>query len=234
MRSLSSSSKADGPPAKGKIRSVIIGPPGAGKGTISQRVIRDFKLVHLSSGDLLRTHMSEQTGIGQEAQRYLEQGKLVPDMTMLQLILNELKLVADQGWLLDGFPRTLAQVEALVQKASIHVVLNLEVPFKTIIERVKGRWVHVPSGRVYNDEYNPPRFPKKDDVTGEQLVQRADDHPEAVHERLKQYEKQTKPVIDFFEEKGLVKTFTGTESDVIWPQIKTFIEEELITDDDDD
>lgn len=166
--------------------------------------------------------------VGREARRYLKEGKLVPDEVMVQLILDEIELVEGQGWLLDGFPRTLGQVEALVQTVPVHVVLYLDVPFKNIIDRVKGRWVHLTSGRVYNDDYNPPSVAKRDDVTGESLVQRPDDLPDAVQERLKLYQQETKPVIDFFEQRGLLKTFAGTKSDIIWPKIKKYVEEKLI------
>ncbi len=212
----------------GKLTAVIMGPPGAGKGTISKRIVNKFYLAHLSSGDMLRNHISRQTDVGLEAKNYLDQGKLVPDQVMLNLILTELKQ-AETGWLLDGFPRTLGQAKALVAETSISTVINLNVPFQTIIDRVKGRWVHVASGRVYNDNYNAPKVHEKDDITGEALVQRADDRPDTVLERLKLYENQTKPVIDFFEEKGLVKTFSGTESDVLWPQVKQYIEKDCIT-----
>ena len=209
--------------APNKLTAVIIGPPGAGKGTISKRMVAEFQIAHLSSGDMLRTHVLQETEIGVQANQYLKQGKLVPDDIMLQLILSEVRQASASGWLLDGFPRTLGQVKALVEEASIHTVVNLDVPFQTIIDRVKGRWVHLPSGRVYNDDYNPPKVSRKDDITGEDLIQRADDHPETVLKRLEQYEKQTKPVIDFLDNKGLVKTFTGTESDVLWPLIKHYI-----------
>ncbi len=210
-------------PAASKLRAVIMGPPGAGKGTISKRMVEEFQLAHLSSGDMLRNHISKQTKVGQKAKQYLDQGKLVPDEVMLKLIMVELTQASETGWLLDGFPRTLGQGKALAEETSLSTIVNLDVPFQTIIDRVKGRWIHLPSGRVYNDDYNPPKVCGKDDITGEELVQRADDHPDTVLERLKLYESQTKPVIDFFEAKGLVKTFSGTESDVIWPQVKEYI-----------
>ncbi len=200
-----------------------MGPPGAGKGTISKRMVEEFQLAHLSSGDMLRNHISKQTEVGQKAKQYLDQGKLVPDDVMLKLIMVELTQSSETGWLLDGFPRTLNQGKALAEATSLSTIVNLNVPFQTIIDRVKGRWVHLPSGRVYNNDYNPPKVHGKDDVTGEELIQRVDDHPDTVMERLKLYESQTKPVIDFFEAKGLVKTFSGTESDIIWPQVKQYI-----------
>ena len=209
------------------LRAVIMGPPGAGKGTISSRIVAMFDLHHLSSGDLLRSQITKQTSLGQEAQRYTDSGILVPDHTMVELILSELKEVRNPYWLLDGFPRTVPQAEALLKQEKIDMVINLDVPFQTIIDRIRERWIHPPSGRVYNESYNPPRVPGKDDVTGEPLVQRPDDHPDTVSERLRQYEMQTKPVLDFYHMKGLLKNFTGSESDKIWPEVKHYIKTEL-------
>ena len=207
------------------IRTVIMGPPGAGKGTISSRLVRVFDLKHLSSGDLLRWHINQGTTLGVEAKQSIEEGKLVSDHTMQELILSELAQLTKRGWLLDGFPRTLPQVAALLEQELVHAVINLNVPFETIIDRVKGRWIHPDSGRVYNEGYNPPKQVGLDDITGERLVQRPDDHPDAVQERLRQYEQQTKPVMDYFRGKGLLVTFTGTESDKLWPQVKDYVEQ---------
>ena len=211
------------------IRTIIMGAPGAGKGTISSRLVKTFQLVHLSSGDLLRRHIDQKTSIGVEAKEFIEQGLLVPDSTILQVVLKELEEHSDRSWLLDGFPRTLSQVTSLLSEVSPHAVINLNVPFSTIVDRVRGRWIHPPSGRVYNDAYSPPKVSGVDDVTGEMLIQRPDDHPTAVQKRLHQYETLTKPVIDYFNERGILKTFTGTESDVLWPKIREFVEEELLS-----
>ena len=211
------------------IRAIIMGAPGAGKGTISSRLVDTFQLVHLSSGDLLRGHIDKQTSVGIEAKQFIDQGLLVPDQTILQVVLKELEQHHHSSWLLDGFPRTLSQTTSLLSDVTPHAVINLNVPFDTIIERVRGRWIHPPSGRVYNDSYNPPQVPHVDDVTGEALVQRPDDHPSAVQERLRQYETLTKPVLDYFNDKGMLRTFTGTESDVLWPKIRQFVEDQLLT-----
>lgn len=210
------------------IRTIIMGAPGAGKGTISSRLVNTFQLVHLSSGDLLRIHIDQKTPVGLEAKEYIAQGLLVPEKTVLQIMFKELEQHRNRGWLLDGFPRTLFQVKSLLSDVTPHAVINLNVPFDIIIERVRGRWIHPPSGRVYNDTYSPPRVPYVDDVTGEALIQRPDDHPDVVQERLNLYETQTKPVLEYFNEKGLLRTFSGTESDVLWPKIKQFVEDELL------
>lgn len=204
------------------LRLVIMGPPGAGKGTISGRISSTFKLAHLSSGDILRTHVSQQTALGREAQHYMSSGLLVPDSIMVSLILDSIR-EGNQRWLLDGFPRTLQQAEALSQHITLDRVINLNVPSSTIIDRIKGRWIHMPSGRVYHDEYNPPQVTGLDDHTGEELSQRPDDHPTTVQERLSQYDAQTRPVLDFYEQNNILQSFSGTESDVLWPQIKNYL-----------
>lgn len=155
-------------------------------------------------------------------------GKLVPDRTMVELILSELSEIR-RHWLLDGFPRTVPQAEALMAREKVDTIIDLNVPFETIVERIQGRWIHPPSGRVYHDNYNPPVNPKKDDVTGEPLVQRPDDHPTTVKERLRQYELETRPVLQFYQKHGIVKSFTGTESDQIWPEVLKYIESELLS-----
>ncbi|KAJ8921466.1 hypothetical protein NQ315_003084 [Exocentrus adspersus] len=197
-------------------RGLILGAPASGKGTISDRMVKKFNLVHISSGDKLRQQIQDKTPIGLEAQKYIKDGKLVPDDVMIKFIADELKQVHNKSWLLDGFPRTLSQAEALWEIAKLDLAVNLVVPFQVIIDRVKGRWVHLPSGRVYNEGFNAPKVPGVDDVTGEPLIQRDDDKPEVVSKRLEQYEKLTKPVAEFYRGKGILKEFKGATSDDIW------------------
>lgn len=210
-------------------KAIIMGPPGSGKGTISSRIVRDFGLKHLSSGDLLRSQVNNQTEAGKEAKQYIGSGQLVPDVLMVRLILNELKPLS-QNWLLDGFPRTVSQAESLSKQEEVSSVINLDVPFETIIQRLQGRWVHPGSGRVYNLEWNPPKEHGKDDVTGEPLIQRDDDKPETVRARLETYQKQTTPVLDYYREKGLLQEFQGTESDKIWPHVQKYLSERVAKD----
>ncbi|MFT7815450.1 GTP:AMP phosphotransferase AK3, mitochondrial [Arapaima gigas] len=198
-------------------RAVIMGPPGSGKGTVSNRITKTFGLAHLSSGDVLRVNITAKTEIGLLMKSCIDQGQLVPDDVISRLILGELRNLEQSGWLLDGFPRTVPQAEALDAAFRIDTVINLDVPFQTIQERLTSRWVHLPSGRVYNTSFNPPKVPGLDDVTGEPLVQRNDDAPETVARRLKAYENQTQPVLEFYRSKGLLETFTGTETNKIWP-----------------
>lgn len=207
----------------GKVCALIVGAPGSGKGTISNWIVRDFGLKHVSSGDLLRQHMKNGTQLGKEAKNFIDKGALVPDETMVNLISSELIKLANEPWLLDGFPRTKAQAEALQKQAPVNVVINLDVPFETIIERVKDRWVHPGSGRIYNLAFQPPKVPGKDDVTGEDLIQREDDKPESVLNRLEIFSAQTKPVLEFYRSMGICKDFQGTESKKIWPHVEAHL-----------
>ncbi|XP_037757812.1 GTP:AMP phosphotransferase AK3, mitochondrial isoform X2 [Chelonia mydas] len=180
------------------LRAVIMGPPGSGKGTVSSRIVKHFALKHLSSGDLLRGNLQRRTEVGVIAKTYIDQGQLIPDDIMTRLMLNELKNLYQYHWLLDGFPRTVPQAEALDETCQIDTVINLDVPFETIKQRLTARWIHPGSGRVYNLEFNPPKDVGLDDITREPLVQRDDDKPETVTKRLKAYEAQTKPVLDYY------------------------------------
>uniref|UniRef100_A0A5F5PGT1 GTP:AMP phosphotransferase AK3, mitochondrial n=1 Tax=Equus caballus TaxID=9796 RepID=A0A5F5PGT1_HORSE len=236
------------------LRAVIMGAPGSGKGTVSSRITQHFELKHLSSGDLLRDNMLRGTEIGVLAKTFIDQGKLIPDDVMTRLALHELKNLTQHSWLLDGFPRTLPQAEALDKAYQIDTVINLNVPFEVIQHRLTARWIHPASGRVYNMEFNPPKTLGVDDVTGEPLVQREDDKPETVVKRLKAYEAQTKPVLDYYHrnakipedpvqiglnskgnvlacvteesrrKKGVLETFSGTETNKIWPHVYAFLQ----------
>ncbi|XP_030910241.1 GTP:AMP phosphotransferase AK3, mitochondrial isoform X1 [Melopsittacus undulatus] len=232
------------------LRAVIMGPPGSGKGTVSARIIKHFGMKHLSSGDLLRDNIQKRTEVGILAKSYIDQGQLIPDDIMTQLMLNELKGLNQYNWLLDGFPRTVAQAEALDKECQIDTVINLDVPFETIKCRLTARWIHPASGRVYNLEFSPPKVQNTtvfsqsllklftdleywhrswgiDDITGEPLVQRDDDNPETVTKRLQAYDAQTKPVLEYYREKRLLKSFSGTETNKIWPHIYAFLQTKL-------
>ncbi|XP_040213348.1 GTP:AMP phosphotransferase AK3, mitochondrial [Rana temporaria] len=208
-------------------RAVIMGPPGSGKGTISDRIIKHFALKHLSSGDLLRTNIQRKTEIGVVAKSYIDQGQLVPDNVITSLILQELHNMGEHNWLLDGFPRTVPQAQALDNAHQINTVINLNVPFQTIKDRLTARWIHAGSGRVYNTEFNPPKVSGIDDITGEPLIQREDDKPETVTKRLKGYEALTTPVLEYYQNKGVLETFTGTETNKIWPHVLAFLRTKL-------
>merc|ERR1712241_310914 len=203
-----------------RICALIVGAPGSGKGTISNWIVRDFGLNHFSSGDLLRQNINEGTPLGKEAKAFMDKGELVPDEVMVNLVSSELKKLGKISWLLDGFPRTKPQAEALQAETPVNVVVNLDVPFDTIIDRIKDRWLHPGSGRIYNLVFNPPKVAGKDDETGEDLIQREDDKPESVRNRLEVFSKNTKPVLDFYREMGILKDFHGTESKKIWPHVE--------------
>lgn len=200
------------------IRAVIVGPPGSGKGTISSLMVKTFRVKHISSGDLLRIHLTSSP----EMAATMKAGKLVPDDLVEQVVLPELK--ACDHWLLDGYPRTLAQAKSLLTQQQVDVLINLDVPDKTIIERLHGRWIHLASGRIYHNIFNPPKVEGIDDITGELLIQREDDHPDTVQKRLSIYHAQTNPLLDYFKQLDLLKTYHGTESKVIWPQVRNDVE----------
>uniref|UniRef100_A0A4W5QHR2 GTP:AMP phosphotransferase AK3, mitochondrial n=1 Tax=Hucho hucho TaxID=62062 RepID=A0A4W5QHR2_9TELE len=208
-------------------RAVIMGPPGSGKGTVSGRIVKRFGLTHLSSGDLLRANIKAQTELGLLMKSCIDQGQLVPDDVISRLILTEMRSIEQSSWLLDGFPRTVAQAETLDGVCSVDTVINMDVPFQTIKQRLTSRWLHLPSGRVYNIDFNPPKIYGLDDVTGEPLIQRDDDTPETITRRLKSYENQTQPVLEYYRSKGMLETFSGTETNKIWPHIQAFLSKKL-------
>jgi len=206
-----------------KTCALIIGAPGSGKGTISNWIVRDFGLTHVSSGDLLRANLRDGTPLGLEAKQHMDKGDLVPDNVMVGLVAGELKKLEKEPWLLDGFPRTQPQAEALQKETPVNVVVNLDVPFETIIDRIKDRWIHPGSGRVYNLIFNPPKVAGLDDETGEPLVQRDDDKPESVRNRLEVFKASTAPVLDFYRAQGILADFQGTESKKIWPHVEKYL-----------
>ncbi|KAJ8733925.1 hypothetical protein PYW07_014476 [Mythimna separata] len=206
------------------LKTLILGAPASGKGTISSRIVKKYNVAHVSSGDKLRDHIEKQTDLGKEVKKYLNEGKLVPDNVMIKFMITELNKVENKPWLLDGFPRTVGQADALWKVQPVDIVVNLVVPFDVIIDRVKDRWVHLASGRVYNIGFNTPKVEGKDDVTGEDLVQRPDDKPEAVRKRLEIYDSITRPVIEFYKQKGILKEFEGRTSDEIWPKVTAYLD----------
>ncbi|XP_010870693.1 adenylate kinase 4, mitochondrial isoform X1 [Esox lucius] len=204
-------------------RAVIMGPPGSGKGTISERIAQRFALTHLSSGDFLRENIAANTEAGILAKTYIDRGLLVPDHVMTRLLLPKLEEMTRHSWLMDGFPRTLAQANALNSTCDLDLVISLNIPFETLKERLSERWVHPASGRVYNMGFNPPRIQGRDDISGEPLIQREDDQPEAIVSRLRHYKDLAKPVIDLYRSKGILHKFSGTETDRIWPYINSLL-----------
>lgn len=182
------------------MRLILLGPPGAGKGTQAQAIVRHFGIPQISTGDMLRAAVKAGTPLGLEAKRVMERGELVSDEIILGLVRERLKESdCAKGYLFDGFPRTIAQAEALKRDGvALDYVLIFEVPDEEIVERMSGRLVHPASGRTYHVKYNPPKQPGVDDITGEPLIQRDDDKEETVRARLRVYHEQTKPLIDYY------------------------------------
>ncbi|RWS14506.1 GTP:AMP phosphotransferase AK3-like protein [Dinothrombium tinctorium] len=210
------------------IRLVILGAPGSGKGTISTKIVRDFKLDYICCGDILRNQIEAKSEYGLIAKKYISDGNLVPNEVVTKLTLDEIKAKHfNKSWLLDGFPRTVKQAESLSKFATINQVINLDVPHEVILNRIRGRLIHVPSGRVYNLDYNPPKTPGIDDITGEKLVIRDDDKIETVKKRLEKDRQQTSPVLDYYRKFNLLIEFQGTRSDEIYPRIKKYLEDKV-------
>lgn len=182
------------------MRIILLGPPGAGKGTQAAFIAERFKIPQISTGDMLRSAISASTPLGKAAKERMDHGQLVPDDIIVRLVeerLNEPDCA--RGFLFDGFPRTIPQAESMRRaRLRLNYVLEIEVPDEDIIERMSGRRCHVASGRTYHVKFNPPRVEGRDDVTGEALVQRADDNEATVRERLQIYHSTTRPLVDYY------------------------------------
>ncbi len=179
---------------------ILLGAPGAGKGTQAQFMMNKFGIPQISTGDMFRAAIKEGTELGKQAKALMDEGKLVPDELTVALVKDRIAQPdCANGFLLDGFPRTIPQADALKEAGvKIDFVLEFDVADEVIVERMSGRRVHQPSGRTYHVVYNPPKVEGKDDVTGEDLIIRQDDKPETVLDRLAIYHKQTKPLIAYY------------------------------------
>jgi adenylate kinase len=247
-------------------RLILIGAPGVGKGTQAERLLNRFpQLSAISSGDLLRDNVKNQTPLGIKAESTIKSGSLVPDAMILRLILHELKT---RGWLssssptmslsstsmdsmsdfntnlyveqpslantypppqtsndpsasfiLDGFPRTASQASQIDSLIPINFVVSLRTPTSVILKRIAGRWVHAPSGRVYNTTFNAPKVAGRDDITGEELTKRADDDEETWRNRLNKFEETSEPLLEHYAKKGVLWEVKGNSSDEISPQL---------------
>lgn len=182
------------------MRLILLGPPGAGKGTQAAFIQERFGVVQISTGDMLRAAVKAGTPLGREAKKVMDSGALVSDDIIIGLVHERLKQPdCANGYMFDGFPRTIAQADALrAANVPIDYVLEIDVPDSDIVERMSGRRVHLASGRTYHVRHNPPKVEGKDDVTGEPLVQRDDDREETVRKRLAVYHEQTKPLVDYY------------------------------------
>jgi adenylate kinase len=196
---------------------VMLGPPGAGKGTQAKKIAQKKGLVHVSTGDLFRENLKNETDLGKLAQDYMNKGELVPDDVTVRMV--EARLArpdCEQGAVLDGFPRTPDQAAALdnlLEKlcSKVNVVPYIKVPDEVLVERLSGRWMSQ-SGRVYHAKYNPPKVKWIDDVDGSPLYQREDDKPETVRHRIEVYNEQTAPLIAYYKDKGILVEIDGTQA----------------------
>jgi len=197
---------------------ILLGPPGAGKGTQAERLREDFDLAYIATGEMLRKAVAEETELGKKAKEYMNNGDLVPDEVIIGVILEEVESDAAQdGFLLDGFPRTIDQAEALDEALArldrrLTAVLLIDAPDDEVVRRLSGRRICVKSEHVYNIHTDPPKHDEVCDQDGSRLVQRDDDREETVRKRLAAYHSQTSPLIRFYEERDLLKRFDGTRS----------------------
>ena len=182
------------------MRIILLGAPGAGKGTQAQILKDKFNIPQISTGDMLRAAIKANTKLGLEAKQFMDSGALVPDQLIIELVKERIQdSDCMQGFLLDGFPRTIPQAEAMKEAAiTIDLVIEIDVPDNVILDRLSGRRTHLASGRIYHIHNNPPKIQGKDDVTGEDLVQRDDDKEETILKRLSVYHSQTKPLVDYY------------------------------------
>lgn len=184
------------------MRFILLGAPGAGKGTQADFLAERYDIPKIATGDMLRSATQEETPLGEKIKAIMRSGELVSDDIMIALVKERItKSDCRNGFLLDGFPRTIAQAEALTNnQVQIDYVLEIRVEDEEIVKRLSGRLIHAPSGRIYHRFYHPPKIPGKDDETGEPLLQREDDKEETVRRRLKVYHEQTQPLVAYYQE----------------------------------
>jgi len=196
---------------------VLLGPPGAGKGTQAERLAENSGLPHVSSGDLFREHMKEMSELGKLARSYIDKGELVPDDVTIRMIRARLSCPDCQGGvILDGFPRTTVQADALTDLlvefgGKVNYVPFINAPESTLVDRLSGRWTCKAQGHVYHEKHNPPREPGVCDVEGSLLYQREDDRAETVAKRIQVYFSQTAPLIAYYRERGLLFEIDGAQ-----------------------
>ncbi|KAK1145941.1 Adenylate kinase 2 [Aspergillus melleus] len=218
-------------------RIILVGAPGVGKGTQTERLLARFpELASISSGDLLRENVRNKTPLGLKAEATMQSGNLVPDSMILDLISSEFR---SKGWttasspssisssasfILDGFPRTATQATSLDSLVPVNFVVQLVTPPSVILSRIASRWIHEPSGRVYNIGFNTPKVAGKDDITGEKLTQREDDSVETWTQRLRKFEETSKALLEHYQRKGCLWRVEGDSSDEISPKLFAEIE----------
>ena len=195
---------------------ILLGPPGAGKGTQAERLVEDFELPYFATGDMLRAAVQEGSPLGQQAKEYMDRGDLVPDEVITGVIIERIDSpAAADGFLLDGFPRTVPQAEALDAEVErlgrrLTATLLIDVPDEDVIRRLSGRRVCAKAGHLYHVDFDPPAREGVCDHDGSPLEQRDDDKPETIRHRLEVYHRQTRPLIDYYDERGILRRFDGS------------------------
>lgn len=195
---------------------IMLGAPGAGKGTQAKMIAEKYSIPHVSTGDIFRANIKNGTELGMEAKKYMDQGKLVPDELTVKILLDRVAQPdCEKGYVLDGFPRTIPQAEVLDKALKelgdqIDYAINVDVPDENIVNRMSGRRACVACGATYHVKYNAPKVENVCDSCGKELIIRDDDKPETVQNRLTVYHEQTQPLIDFYEKKGVLKNVDGT------------------------
>ncbi len=209
---------------------ILMGPPGAGKGTQAKILIKKYDIPHISTGDMFREAIKQGTPLGKLAASYINDGHLVPDDVTIGLVKERLsKDDCAKGYLLDGFPRTIVQAEALEKLTEeinrpIKYVINIDTPKEELVARICGRRVCKKCGAPYHIINVKPKVDGVCDICGGELIQRPDDNEEALNTRLEAYTKQTKPLLEYYEKKGLLKTFSGKDRDELTPQLFELLE----------
>ncbi|KAK0492052.1 adenylate kinase 1 [Armillaria luteobubalina] len=225
---LEAKAKKVAPTPAQQLRTILIGPPGAGKGTQAPRIREQFCVCHLATGDMLREQVTAKTALGVEAKKIMDAGGLVSDEIMVGMIKDQLEnnKGCKNGFVLDGFPRTVPQAQKLdsmldARKEKLDSVVQLQIDDQLLISRITGRLIHPASGRSYHKEFHPPKKPMTDDITGEPLIQRSDDNVETLKKRLGSFHSMTGPVVDYYRAKGLWHGIDAAQSpSVVWDNLR--------------
>ncbi|KAI1800716.1 adenylate kinase cytosolic [Daldinia bambusicola] len=215
------------------VRMILMGPPGAGKGTQAPKIKEKFSCCHLATGDMLRSQVAKKTPLGKEAKKIMDAGGLVSDEIVIGMIREELdnNKECKGGFILDGFPRTVAQAESLdkmlaEKNQKLQHAVELQIDDALLVARITGRLIHPASGRSYHSTFNPPKVPMKDDITGEPLIQRSDDNADALKKRLVTYHNQTTPVVGYYKNTGIWKGIDASqEPGQVWSSLLKIFDE---------